>query len=328
MGLKSKDRRDIYYRRAKELGFRARSAFKLLQIDDEYKLLQGCSRAVDLCAAPGSWSQVLSRRLWEDGEDKTKETRIVAVDLQEMAPIPGVVQLQGDITSRRTAEDIIGHFEGKLCDIVVSDGAPDVSGLADIDEYLQAQLLLAALNIATFVLRPGGAFVAKMFRGRDVTLLYAQLRQFFPLVTIAKPKSSRNSSMEAFVVCQNYTPPQGYTPTMITPMLAADYTKSSSGAAGAGEGDAAMTNAAPAPAPASTSAKDDKRNDLLGVNKVVVPFVACGDLSGFDSDQSYALSKAAAENYLAPTQLPINPSYKEAIERKRTAGAGSTKSIQ
>mmetsp|Transcript_4895 Transcript_4895/g.10131 ORF Transcript_4895/g.10131 Transcript_4895/m.10131 type:complete len:329 (-) Transcript_4895:92-1078(-) len=328
MGLKSKDRRDIYYRRAKELGFRARSAFKLLQIDDEFQLLRGCTKAVDLCAAPGSWSQVLSRRLWKDDEDVATETRIVAVDLQEMAPIRGVRQLQGDITSRRTAEEIISCFEGQLCDIVVSDGAPDVSGLADIDEYLQAQLLLAALNIATFVLRPGGSFVAKMFRGRDVTLLYAQLRQFFPLVTIAKPKSSRNSSMESFVVCQNYTPPQGYVPTMITPMLAADYTKAEAAVTTA-ETQATTAAATPLAPSVSSSAVGDKekKNELLGVNKVVVPFVACGDLSGFDSDQSYVLSKTAAENYLAPRQLPINPSYKEAIERKRTAGAASNKSI-
>lgn len=82
MGKFSKDRRDIYYRRAKELGYRARSAFKLAQIDEEFGLLKDVRRAVDLCAAPGSWSQVLSRRLWKEGEDKDAETRIVAVDLQ------------------------------------------------------------------------------------------------------------------------------------------------------------------------------------------------------------------------------------------------------
>ena len=82
MGKFSKDRRDIYYRRAKELGYRARSAFKILQIDEEFNLFEDVRRAVDLCAAPGSWSQVLSRKLWKDGEDKTTETRIVGVDLQ------------------------------------------------------------------------------------------------------------------------------------------------------------------------------------------------------------------------------------------------------
>jgi tRNA (cytidine32/guanosine34-2'-O)-methyltransferase len=106
-------------------------------------------------------------------------TRVVAVDLQEMAPIPGVVCIQGDITAQATAEQIIQHFQGDLADLVICDGAPDVTGLHDLDEYMQAQLLLAALNITTNTLRPGGTFVAKIFRGKDVSLLYSQLRSFF-----------------------------------------------------------------------------------------------------------------------------------------------------
>ena len=101
---------------------------------------------------------------------------------------------------------------------------PDVTGLHDLDEYVQAQLLLAALNITTHVLKLGGNFVAKIFRGKDVTLLFAQLRLFFENVTVAKPRSSRNSSIEAFVVCQNYQPPEGYEPTMINPLLDHKYT--------------------------------------------------------------------------------------------------------
>ena len=93
-----------------------------------------------------------------------------------------------------------------------------------MDEYVQAQLLLAALNITTHVLKLGGNFVAKIFRGKDVTLLFAQLRLFFENVTVAKPRSSRNSSIEAFVVCQNYQPPEGYEPTMINPLLDHKYT--------------------------------------------------------------------------------------------------------
>jgi tRNA (cytidine32/guanosine34-2'-O)-methyltransferase len=89
----------------------------------------------------------------------------------------------------------------------------------DIDEYVQAQLLLAALNIATHLLRVGGTFVAKIFRGKDTSLLYSQLKIFFPTVTIVKPKSSRNSSIESFVVAQNYSPPLDFVPTMIDPML-------------------------------------------------------------------------------------------------------------
>jgi tRNA (cytidine32/guanosine34-2'-O)-methyltransferase len=293
----SKDRRDIYYRRAKELGFRARSAFKLLQVDEEFGLLDGVRRAVDLAAAPGSWSQVLARRLWHEGEDKSSETRVVAVDLQEMAPIPGVVQLQGDMTAERTARDIIAFFQGEPADIVVSDAAPDVTGLHDLDVYLQAQLVLAALNIATFVLRPGGAFVAKLFRGKDVTLLQAQLATFFPRVSVAKPRSSRNSSMEAFIVCQGYAPPPGYVPTMQTPMLGLRYSP-------------ALGTPAPGTEP------------LLGTNRTIVPFIACGDLAGFDSDKSYSLDSHSVPRQ--PTQKPINPSYKQAVELRKQGKATAT----
>ena len=101
MGRSSKDKRDVYYRLAKEGGWRARSAFKLLQINEEFDLFTGVKRVVDLCAAPGSWSQVLSRKLMEERKELSEDVsdvKIVAVDLQAMAPLPGVIQLQGDIT--------------------------------------------------------------------------------------------------------------------------------------------------------------------------------------------------------------------------------------
>ena len=106
--------------------------------------------------------------------------------------------------------------------MVVCDGAPDVTGLHDIDEYIQGQLLLAAFNITTHVLKQGGNFVAKIFRGKDVDLLYCQLKLFFKDVTVCKPRSSRNSSIEAFAVCINYSPPEGYKPTMANPLLRQD----------------------------------------------------------------------------------------------------------
>ncbi|CAI2165622.1 8719_t:CDS:2 [Funneliformis geosporum] len=230
---------------AKEQGWRARSAFKLLQIDEEFNIFEGVQRAVDLCAAPGSWSQVLTKKLSENNSKESPLPKIVAVDLQAMAPLEGVIQIQGDITKLSTAEQIISYFEGELADLVVCDGAPDVTGLHDMDEYIQAQLLLSALNITTHILHPGGTFIAKIFRGKDVTLLYSQLKIFFPTVTCSKPRSSRNSSIEAFIVCQNYTPPKDYVPTMINPLLDLSY---------------------------------GRQNNLLGPNRVIVPFIACGDL--------------------------------------------------
>eukprot|EP00501_MAST-03F_sp_TOSAG23-6_P002610 GSMAST32.ASY1.ANO1.2751.1 assembled CDS len=250
MGRTSKDKRDIYYRKAKEVGFRARSAFKLLQIDEQLDIFTGVERVVDLCAAPGSWSQVCSRLLVKRllgivvspickntrKFDKNGAARIVAVDLQEMTPIEGVVHMQ----------------------------APDVTGLHDLDEYVQAQLLLAALNITTNLLRPGGTFVAKIFRGKDVCLLYSQLKVYFEEVICCKPKSIRNSSIEAFVVCRRYNPPIDHKSSM---------------------------------------------------QRIITPFVACGDLSGFDADV-YTKSKQGQEknscNEYAPLeviQAPIRPAY-------------------
>lgn len=121
MGRSSKDKRDVYYRLAKEEGWRARSAFKLMQIDEEFKIFTGVNKVVDLCAAPGSWSQVLARKLIKDRKDNPEEkasdepkAKIVAVDLQAMAPLPGVIQLQGDITKISTAEKIVSYFQGNL----------------------------------------------------------------------------------------------------------------------------------------------------------------------------------------------------------------------
>ncbi|KAG5583704.1 hypothetical protein H5410_044138 [Solanum commersonii] len=119
MGKASRDKRDIYYRKAKEEGWRARSAFKLLQIDEEFNIFEGVKRVVDLCAAPGSWSQVLSRKLYlpaklSPGTKDNDPPLIVAIDLQPMAPIEGVIQVQGDITNAKTAEVHCNHFIFKV----------------------------------------------------------------------------------------------------------------------------------------------------------------------------------------------------------------------
>ena len=293
MGKLSKDKRDIYYRKAKEVGYRARSAYKLLQIDEEFHLLGGdTKRVVDLCAAPGSWSQVVSRRMFSGDEAADAGKKIVSVDLQAMAPIENVTCLQGDITSESTVQAILEQFDGELCDLVISDGAPDVTGMHDLDEYIQHQLILAALNITTHLLRPGGCLVAKIFRGKDITLLYSQMQCFFRDVSCAKPRSSRNSSIEAFIVCREYSPPADFIPSMLEPMLDHSYTEV---------------------------------DTLQGSNRVVVPFVACGDLSGFDSDASYPLQIEGEPEYEyhEPAAAPINPPYEEAIAKRRAAAKAS-----
>jgi len=280
MGKSSKDKRDVYYRLAKEQGWRARSAFKLMQIDEQFGLFDGVTRAVDLCAAPGSWSQVLSKRLYADKSAADRDrVKIVAVDLQSMAPLPGVTQLKGDITKESTANEILGQFGDQPVDLVVFDGAPDVTGLHDLDEYIQAQLLLAAMNIATYLLRPrAGTFVGKIFRGKDVSILLAQLQIFFGDVTVAKPCSSRNSSIESFVVCRDFRLPDGYTPTMANPL---------------------MTN-------------DSRSWAEMNAHPIITPFVACGSLSGFDSDKTYPLQIDGLEyTQREPVQGPISPPYEK-----------------
>ncbi|BFF91664.1 putative tRNA (cytidine(32)/guanosine(34)-2'-O)-methyltransferase 1 [Drosophila madeirensis] len=256
MGKTSKDKRDIYYRQAKEEGWRARSAFKLLHIHDAYGILNGVRRAVDLCAAPGSWSQVLSRKLYDPCQNDAEKlaTKIIAVDLQAMAPIRGVIQLQGDITKESTAEAIISHFgtDGdEKAQLVVCDGAPDVTGVHEMDEYMQHQLLVSALSIATVVLETGGSFVAKIFKGNATGLLSTQMKIFFNKFDIYKPPSSRSSSIEAFVVCSDFCLPPGYIPQVIN------------------------------------TARDDIRvlaqRTGSEVNRSLVPFIACGDLDGHTS---------------------------------------------
>lgn len=248
MGKHSKDKRDIYYRRAKEEGWRARSAFKLLQIDEEFNIFKGVKNSVDLCAAPGSWSQVLSKKLYEPAQNK-EDIRIVAVDLQEMAPIPGVVQIKGDITRESTAQQIIENFHGGKAELVVCDGAPDVTGLHDLDEYVQSQLLFAALNISTHLLQKGGTFVAKIFKGKDTTLMYAQFKSFFNFVQIVKPSSSRGGSIEAFLVCMDFIMPEGFVPILINPISNKPYSEDAT---------------------------------LAPLNQALMPFTSSGDLTGLN----------------------------------------------
>lgn len=148
----------------------------------------------------------------------------------------------------------------------------------DLDEYIQQQLVMAAytysnsrFKITQFILKEGGTFISKVFRATDLPLLTSQLQLFFSFVTICKPRSSRDSSIEAFVVCRGYKAPEGYVPSM----------------------------------------NDD--TSISAANAVIVPFLACGDLNGFDSDMSYPVIFGNA--ILEPVQGPIDPPYKSYFER-------------
>ena len=204
--------RDIYYRRAKETGYRARSAYKLLQVHQLHTLFTAdTQRVVDLCAAPGSWSQVAVELMQPLPPAPTStKPRVIAVDLQEMAPIAGVHILQGDVTSLETVQTIIAYFDQQPVDLILCDGAPDVTGVHELDEYMQAQLLDSVLAITLRMLGGGGTFVCKIFRAQAYGLLENQLRVFFSAVDCVKPSSSRMKSAEHFVVCQGFALPPGY----------------------------------------------------------------------------------------------------------------------
>ena len=372
MGKSSKDKRDAYYRLAKEEGWRARSAYKLLQLDEEFNLFEGVTRVVDLCAAPGSWSQVLSRVLikgekfgragWENKQQETREyvhglnsqddsakaeeeearsqpqpregVRIVAIDLQPMSPLEGVTTLRADITHPTTIPLLLKALDPDTydpkstsaphpVDLVISDGAPDVTGLHDLDIYVQSQLLWAALNLALCVLKPGGKFVAKIFRGKDVDLLYAQLKIVFDKVTVAKPRSSRASSIEAFVVCEGFCPPEGFQASLDNPLgagttIPVDLKRIRTQPSRRRRQDGAI----------EVEIGSDIEDDELEVEKGarwIAPFLACGDLSAYDSDATYHLPKDRVT--LDPVQPPTAPPYRRALEMRKLAGGayGKTK---
>ena len=384
MGKSSKDKRDAYYRLAKEQGWRARSAFKLIQLDEQFDLFNGVTRVVDLCAAPGSWSQVLSRilikgesfgrRAYEERKvreekiisgdyeavdmlDESKAlkprdgVKIVAVDLQPMASLEGITTLKGDITNPDTVSRIFSALDPSpadlpspqnpahsntqsnsppLVDLVLSDGAPDVTGLHDFDIYIQSSLLFSALNLAIRILRPGtGKFVAKIFRAKDCDLIYAQLSCFFQNVSVAKPRSSRASSLEAFVVCEGFEMPKGYKIDPAVPVGLGTYTPSSVSRRPKTneekESEGWVDGQRRTVREDGTTVLEFEEDEEFYDNRWIAPFVACGDLSAFDADATYHLPDDRVS--LDPVQPPTAPPYKLALEMRRRQGGffGKTK---
>lgn len=192
MGINSKDKRDIYYKLSKKNGFRARSVYKLIHINEEYKVLKG--RVVDLCGAPGGWAQYVAQIL---------PGNCISVDIQDMEPIEGVVCLKEDITTKRCVDRILEIFEGEKAQVILFDGAPDVTGIHELDEYLQIQLVLMALSITLKIGEVSGSFVGKIFRGKFTKYLVGHFKKFYKEVVVVKPRSSRSSSIECFVLCKD-----------------------------------------------------------------------------------------------------------------------------
>lgn len=202
--------KDTYYRRAKEYNYRARSAYKLIHIHERYGILNGVRTAIDLCGAPGSWSQVLSQYMHKG--DSNSAAKIVSVDLQQIVPIDGVEIVCGDITSQHVCQSVITKFDGQPVDLIVCDGAPDVTGIHVMDEYVHSELMLSAFNIVCHALKRGGTYTAKLFLSHNTRVIVNQYRQMFRFVELYKPDSSRTRSAEHFLVCIDYNPPLDWTP--------------------------------------------------------------------------------------------------------------------
>jgi len=191
-------RKDHYRRLAKDQGYRARSAYKLLQLNDSYHILRKGSRVADLGCAPGGWLQVATKIVGESGN-------VIGIDLKPVDPVPGAAIIQGSIEDSGMMERIAGLLEGKA-DVVLSDIAPNVSGVWDVDHARQISLTAAALLFARTVLRAGGSAVFKVFEGEMLNEMKAELRKSFGKVLLSKPSASRQESSELYVVCLDFKP--------------------------------------------------------------------------------------------------------------------------
>jgi 23S rRNA (uridine2552-2'-O)-methyltransferase len=192
---------DPFVREATRLGYRSRAAFKLLELAQKDKLVRPGMRVVDLGAAPGSWSQVLSQRL---GPGAT----IVAIDLLGMEPLRGVIPLQGDFSTDEGLRQVEEALGGREVDLVVSDMAPNLSGIDAVDQARAIHLAELALEFAVDWLQPGGDFVVKAFQGSGFDAFRREVDRHFDKVYVRKPDASRDRSREVFIVGKRFRPAQ------------------------------------------------------------------------------------------------------------------------
>jgi len=189
----NKQKRDIYVRQSQVDGYRARSAYKLIEIDEKFKVLKNGISVIDLGASPGSWSQYISRTV--------KSGRLVSIDIKGMEEIENTIQIKGDFTDLDTQEKIKGLFKSKV-DVVVSDMAVNTTGIKDIDAIYTGELAMEAMNFSKEMLVKEGRFVSKIFLGSSFNEIVALGKKLFKEVKVFKPKSSRKESKESFIICK------------------------------------------------------------------------------------------------------------------------------
>lgn len=184
---------DAYVKRAQRDGYRARAAYKLIEIDDRDHLIRPGMTIVDLGSAPGSWSQVAVQRLKGQG-------KVIALDLLEMTPIPGVQFIQGDFREQTVLDQLETALDGKPVDLVIADMAPNISGISDVDQANAMYLTELALDFSYKWLKPGGQFLVKVFNGSGFEEMVRNMRQGFDKVATRKPKASRDRSSEVYLL--------------------------------------------------------------------------------------------------------------------------------
>ena len=189
----NKQKRDIYVRQSQLDGYRARSAYKLIEIDEKFKIFKNGISVIDLGASPGSWSQYISRTV--------KSGRLVSIDIKGMEEIENTIQIKGDFTDLESQEKIKGLFKSKV-DVVVSDMAVNTTGIKDIDAIYTGELAMEAMNFSKEMLVKEGRFVSKIFLGSSFNEIVALGKKIFKEVKVFKPKSSRKESKESFIICK------------------------------------------------------------------------------------------------------------------------------
>lgn len=190
---------DIWVQRAQQDGYRTRASYKLIELDDKDKLIRPGSVVVDLGSAPGGWSQVVAQRVGEKG-------LVIASDILEMDAIADVTFIQGDFTTEEVYDQLVDVIDGRPVDLVISDMAPNMSGMSSIDQPGAMYLVELALDMARQVLKPNGSFVAKVFQGEGFDAYLADMKQSFAKVMIRKPKASRARSREVYIVAKGFRP--------------------------------------------------------------------------------------------------------------------------
>jgi len=190
----NKQKRDIYVRQSKVDGYRARSAYKLIEIDEKFKVFKGGISVVDIGAAPGSWSQYASKIV--------KSGKIISIDLKKMEEIKNTIQIEGDFTETNIQNKIKSYLT-KRSDVVMSDMAVNTTGIKNIDSIQTGELCKEAMIFSKEVLSKKGFFISKIFMGASFNEIVALGKKIFKEVKVFKPKSSRKDSKESFIICRN-----------------------------------------------------------------------------------------------------------------------------